>query len=140
MAPVHLFRVIVSVTDIDEAAGFYSALFETPGRRVSPGRHYFDAGAVIFACLDAESDGDDTPHCPNPEPVYFAVHDLQSFFERAKRRELIGSHVQIKTQPWGERSFYMQDPFGNPLCFVEESTRFTGESEVVEQIQEVSVS
>jgi hypothetical protein len=33
---------------------------------------------------------------------------------------------QIATRPWGERSFYTQDPFGNPLCFVDSNTLFTG--------------
>lgn len=32
----------------------------------------------------------------------------------------------IQTQPWGERSFYCADPFGNKLCFVDEKTVFTG--------------
>ena len=32
----------------------------------------------------------------------------------------------IVTQPWGERSFYAEDPFGNKLCFVDRSTLFTG--------------
>ena len=27
---------------------------------------------------------------------------------------------------WGERSFYVRDPFGNPLCFVDADTLFTG--------------
>ena len=29
-------------------------------------------------------------------------------------------------RPWGERSFYAFDPFGNGLCFVDETTVFTG--------------
>jgi len=29
-------------------------------------------------------------------------------------------------RPWGEVSFYGNDPFGNPLCFVDEETLFTG--------------
>jgi hypothetical protein len=33
---------------------------------------------------------------------------------------------QIATRPWGERSFYLHDPFGNPLCFVDSRTLFTG--------------
>jgi len=33
---------------------------------------------------------------------------------------------RIETRPWGERSFYMKDLFGNPLCFVDEQTVFTG--------------
>ena len=33
---------------------------------------------------------------------------------------------QIATRPWGERSFYVHDPFGNPLCFVDAGSLFTG--------------
>ena len=32
----------------------------------------------------------------------------------------------IAVRPWGERSFYAEDPWGNPLCFVEEGTVYTG--------------
>jgi hypothetical protein len=32
----------------------------------------------------------------------------------------------IARRRWGEVSFYAQDPFGTRLCFVEESTKFTG--------------
>ena len=32
----------------------------------------------------------------------------------------------IVVRPWGERSFYAADPFGNGLCFVDEKTLFTG--------------
>jgi len=32
-------------------------------------------------------------------------------------------------RPWGERSFYAHDPFGNPLCFVDATTIFTGKVE-----------
>ncbi|HEY5096249.1 MAG TPA: hypothetical protein VII69_14140 [Candidatus Eremiobacteraceae bacterium] len=31
----------------------------------------------------------------------------------------------IVTRPWGERSFYVVDPYGNGLCFVDETTLFT---------------
>jgi hypothetical protein len=30
------------------------------------------------------------------------------------------------TRPWGERSFYVKDPWGNGLCFVDEKTIYTG--------------
>jgi len=33
---------------------------------------------------------------------------------------------QIAVRPWGEWSFYLSDPFGNPLCFVDAATLFTG--------------
>lgn len=32
----------------------------------------------------------------------------------------------MNVRPWGERSFYCRDPFGNGLCFVDEKTLFTG--------------
>ena len=32
----------------------------------------------------------------------------------------------IVVRPWGERSFYVEDPWKNPLCFVEEGTVYTG--------------
>ena len=32
----------------------------------------------------------------------------------------------IVVRPWGERSFYAEDPTGNPLCFVDDRTLFTG--------------
>jgi hypothetical protein len=35
---------------------------------------------------------------------------------------------RIAVRPWGERSFYLHDPFGNPLCFVDARTLFTGAS------------
>jgi len=33
---------------------------------------------------------------------------------------------QIAVRPWGEWSFYLSDPFGKPLCFVDAATLFTG--------------
>jgi hypothetical protein len=34
---------------------------------------------------------------------------------------------EVAVQSWGERSFYARDPFGNPICFVDSGTLFTGE-------------
>jgi predicted enzyme related to lactoylglutathione lyase len=123
----HLFRVILPVSDIEAAAAFYSSLLEMPGTRVSGGRHYFDCGGTILACYDALADSDPEPLGPNPEHVYFGVDDLDAALDRAKQvgcRDL----TEIKIQPWGERSFYARDPFGNPICFVDSQTLFTGET------------
>ena len=97
-----------------------------PGVRVSGGRHYFDCGGTILACFDPRGDGDDWDARPNPDHVYFAVDDLEAVFDRAKRAGCRKIEEQIKTRPWGERSFYATDPFGNKLCFVDSSTVFTG--------------
>lgn len=32
----------------------------------------------------------------------------------------------IVVRPWGERSFYAEDPWKNPLCFVEDGTVYKG--------------
>src|SRR3954465_9402829 len=46
-----LFRVIVPVSDLETAAGFYSRLLGLEGRSVGGGRQYFDCGPVILAVL-----------------------------------------------------------------------------------------
>jgi hypothetical protein len=37
---------------------------------------------------------------------------------------LVGGDINVR--PWGERSFYADDPWGNPLCFVEAGTVYAG--------------
>jgi hypothetical protein len=32
----------------------------------------------------------------------------------------------VVMRPWGERSFYVEDPWANPLCFVEAGTTYPG--------------
>ena len=120
-----LFRVILPVSNIDDAALFYGKLLEHPGQRVSEGRHYFDCGGVILACFDPSRE-DGYRARPNPEQIYFAVGDLKAVFARARTLGCREIDDQIKTQPWGERSFYFVDPFGNQICFVDEKTVFTG--------------
>lgn len=121
-----IFRVILPVSDIEMAAAFYGVLLGESGRRVSAGRHYFDCGGVILACFDPRADGDDFDARPNPDHVYFAVKDLEAVFERARCLNCMQIDTNIARRPWGERSFYAKDPFGNPICFVDEQTIFTG--------------
>jgi len=126
--------VILPVDDIERAATFYRTLFEQDGFRVSSGRHYFDCGGVILALYDPNADGDTQNPRPNFEHVYFAVADLDATYQRAERIGGLSTEIgdgklpmgAIARRPWGERSFYMHDPFGNPLCFVDEATLFTG--------------
>ena len=33
--------------------------------------------------------------------------------------------AKVIERPWGERSFYVTDPWGNELCFVQEGTLYT---------------
>ena len=132
MSP-RLFRFILPVSDIERAAAFYEQALGIPGRRVSPGRHYFDCEGTILACFDPAADGDSYVARPNPEYVYFAVDDLEARYGAVQEaggslsnEELHGPMGEIATRPWGERSFYFDDPFGNKICFVDRSTMFTG--------------
>jgi catechol 2,3-dioxygenase-like lactoylglutathione lyase family enzyme len=129
-----LYRVILPVQDIERAAKFYAALLGLDGMRISGGRHYFDCGGVILALYDPRADGDLVDPRPNFEHAYFAVADLESVYQRAERLGGLSTKTgdgnlpmgKIAQRPWRERSFYMHDPFGNPLCFVDETTLFTG--------------
>jgi catechol 2,3-dioxygenase-like lactoylglutathione lyase family enzyme len=118
--------VIVQVDDIERAAELYASLLGVPGRRVSPGRHYFDCGGTLLACFDPRSDGDDFDARPNPGHLYFSVGDLEGVYERAKRLDGCRITDAIAKRPWGETSFYLRDPFGHRICFVAAGTEFTG--------------
>ncbi len=126
MTNFELYRIILPVTDIEEAASFYSKLFQQDGELVSYGRHYFKLGKMIIACLDSKSDGREAEHIPNPEYIYFAVDDLNTVHHHAKTLPFKHCDPEIKTRPWGETSFYTIDPWGNKLCFVQSETRFLG--------------
>jgi catechol 2,3-dioxygenase-like lactoylglutathione lyase family enzyme len=133
MPETRLFRVILPVADIDSDAQFYASLLGQPGQRVSPGRHYFACGGVILALYSPKADGDARSPRPNFDHVYFAVEDLEDIHGRAKQLGALSTETgdghlpmgEIATRPWGERSFYLRDPFGNPLCFVDSRTLFT---------------
>lgn len=126
--PVNLYRVILPVTDIERAASFYADLLTTEGERVSPGRHYFECGSTILACFDPRADGDAFDSRPNQGHLYFSCPDLDAAHERASSAGCRSLDASPATMPWGERCFYGEDPFGNPFCFVDDSTCFTGES------------
>jgi catechol 2,3-dioxygenase-like lactoylglutathione lyase family enzyme len=127
-----LFRVILQVADLDQAADFYSKLLGTNGRRIHRAeRHYFDCGPVILALVDPKAHGGEQK--PNVDNVYFAVPDLEEIHARARQLGCLSKEVvheesagDIVTRPWGERSFYVADPWLNSLCFVDEKTVFMG--------------
>lgn len=131
MPGTRLFRVILQVGDLATAAGFYTSLLGIDGRAVGGGRIYFDCGDVTLALLDPTSAG--MKPQPNPDEVYFAVDDVDAVHERAKRLDGVSVGTvhgdpagDVVTRPWGERSFYVRDPWGNRLCFVDAKTVFTG--------------
>ena len=135
MADFALFRVILPVGDLEAAVRFYSALLDQPGMRVSGGRHYFRCGAVTLAVYSPAGDGDSTHPRANFGHVYFSTADLEASYKRAQLAGGLSREIgdgglpmgEIARRPWGERSFYVDDPFGNPLCFVEEATIYRGQ-------------
>lgn len=129
-----LFRVILPVSDIGRAAEFYEKVLGAKGFRVSEGRHYFDCGGVILACFDPKADGDGYEPRPLSEWLYISVDNIEASYEacRAAGATFATDDVhgdpagQIAKRPWGERSFYIHDPFGNKVCFVDAATVFKG--------------
>jgi hypothetical protein len=72
--------------------------------------------------VDVSSLGE--PH-PAAKALYFTVNDLEAAHGRAKSLHCLSSEDVhdapgggIVVRPWGERSFYVLDPWKNPLCFV----------------------
>ena len=134
MPSTRLYRVIMPVDEIESAAHFYATLLNLPGARISPGRHYFACGDVTLALYSPRTDGDARSPRPNFDHVYFAVDDLEEAYGRARLVGGLATEIgdgqlpmgEIAVRPWGERSFYLRDPFGNPLCFVDSRTLFTG--------------
>jgi catechol 2,3-dioxygenase-like lactoylglutathione lyase family enzyme len=134
MTQCDLYRVIVPAGDLDVSRSFYVTLLDSPGMPVSGGRHYFFAGPVVLAVYSPAGDGDpETPHA-NFGHIYLAVDDLEAFYSRAKALDCLDPATgdgrlamgEIAVRPWGERSFYAHDPFGNPLCLVDAATLFKG--------------
>jgi predicted enzyme related to lactoylglutathione lyase len=125
-----LFRINVEVGDLNQAAEFYGRLLGLDGRRQAGSRCYFTCGPVTLQVVDVSSVG--TPH-PAPKALYFTVKDLDAVFARAQalgclaREDVHGvSSSAISVRPWGERSFYVEDRWQNPLCFVEAGTVYPG--------------
>jgi uncharacterized glyoxalase superfamily protein PhnB len=126
---MNLYRIIFPVNDIDKAANFYSDIFEQNGQRVSTGRHYFDLGGTILAIYDPIADGDKiiqhwTFH--ENQYIYIATDNLETVHQKFKNSNSKYVDKSIETMPWGEKLFYANDPFGNPICFVDSKTIFTG--------------
>jgi predicted enzyme related to lactoylglutathione lyase len=122
-----LFRLNIEVGDIGRAKAFYETLLALEGRPQMGGRCYFAAGPVTLQVVQAE-----TPHTA-AKALYFVVADIEAAHRRASDLGCLSPDRvhgepagQPVVRPWGERSFYADDPWGNPLCFVEAGTIYAG--------------
>ena len=121
------FRLNIEVGNLDQAIDFYSKLLDLQGRKQPGSRVYYNAGAVTLQVVQVQQ-----PHTA-AKALYFTLKDLDAAFERAKELGCLSQETVhdapgggIVVRPWGERSFYAEDPWKNPLCFVEEGTVYTG--------------
>ena len=122
-----LFRLNVEVGDAETAAAFYGSLFGGAPRPQPGARVYVAAGPVTLQVVAVP-----TPH-PAAKALYFAVADLDGVHARAEDLGCLSPGDvhdtpagQPVVRPWGERSFYCDDPWGNPLCFVDAGTIYAG--------------
>lgn len=128
--PPKIFRITLEVSNLDEACAFYMKLLGIEGKRHPGSRHYFDCGGVILAVLDPTLGG--LKPTPGAKSLYFAVDELEPYHARAKQLGALAPFKvhgeaagDIVKRPWGERSFYVTDKWGNELCFVQEGTLYT---------------
>jgi predicted enzyme related to lactoylglutathione lyase len=124
------FRLNIEVSDLESAISFYTTLLGVEGRKQAGSRCYFQCGPVTLQVLDVSSVG--KPHAA-AKALYFTVNDLEAAYERAKSLHCLSREEVhdapgggIVVRPWGERSFYAEDPWMNPLCFVEAGTVYAG--------------
>ena len=124
------FRLNIEVGDLEVAVSFYSKLLGIQGRKQAGSRCYFNCGPVTLQVLDVSSVREPQRL---PKALYFTVSDLEAAHERAVSLKCVSrENVHdapgggIVVRPWGERSFYVEDPWKNPLCFVEEGTVYAG--------------
>jgi catechol-2,3-dioxygenase len=124
---LRLFRLNIEVGALEPAAAFYSELLGQETRPQAGGRVYLSAGGVTLQILETSA-----PHAA-AKALYFATSDLDALHARAARLGCLSQEQvhgapagQPAVRPWGERSFYAEDPWGNPLCFVEEGTIYAG--------------
>ena len=123
----NFFRMNIEVGDLDAAKTFYETLFGVTGRLQAGSRFYLASGAVTFQIVAVPA-----PH-PAAKALYFTVKDLDALHARASALNALSTESvhgmnggAINVRPWGERSFYAQDPWANPLCFIEEGTTYAG--------------
>jgi catechol 2,3-dioxygenase-like lactoylglutathione lyase family enzyme len=132
----NLSMVVLPTRGLGRADAFYEELIGVDADTSVPGRHSFYCETCVLSLVDtvehARHHELPAPEFrPNPELVYFAVPDLDATWELAQKLPMdpladddVGTGIQRR--PWGERSFYARDPSGNPICFVDDTTLFTG--------------
>lgn len=129
--PVRSFHVLLDVPDIAVASAFYTRLFGSDAREIVIGRRYFHSGSLLLGLVDLSRTECDP--IVRPRKLDLTVRELEPFHERAAAMGALRDGTiqnapagEIAVRGWCERSFYVVDPFGNELCFVNEDALFNG--------------
>jgi catechol 2,3-dioxygenase-like lactoylglutathione lyase family enzyme len=128
--PPLLFRVTLEVNHLERARAFYEELLGMKGKKLPGSRVHFDCGQTVLQIADVSASG---PSHPCARSVCFAVPNLDAVHKRAKKLKCLSLELvhdrpggAIYKRPWGEKSFYADDPWFNSLCFVQTGTEDRG--------------
>lgn len=115
-----LFRIMIPVSGLDQAARFYGSLLMLDGYRVPPAMHCFPLGATLLTCYDAHADGERVLP-PSPHALYIAVgENLMQLRSRAMQLGATAVDPEPGRMPGGEAGLRLTDPWGNRLAMVDE--------------------
>lgn len=125
-----LFRVTLEVNHLERAKAFYEELLALKGRKLSGQRVHFDCGGCILEVMDVSASG---PSHPNAKSLSLSVPNLEAVHKRARKLKCLSIELvpdkaggAMHKRPWGEKSFYVDDPWFNSLCFVLAGTEYRG--------------
>lgn len=126
----HLFRVTLEVNHLERAKAFYEELLAMKARKLAGLRLHFDCGGCVLEIMDVSASG---PSHPNAKSVSLSVPNLEAVHKRARKLKCLSIELvpdkaggAMHKRPWGEKSFYVDDPWFNSLCFVQSGTEYRG--------------
>jgi catechol-2,3-dioxygenase len=125
-----LFRVCLEVNHLERAKAFYEELLALKGKKLAGQRVHFDVGGCVLEIIDVSASG---PSHPCAKSVCISVPAVDVVHKRARKLKCLSIELvqdkpggAIHVRPWGEKSFYVDDPWFNSLCFVQAGTENRG--------------
>lgn len=105
-------RLVVSVTDLERALGFYHQLLDLPATRI-PGFAFLETSTGVEVMLH------ERPAEPSDRSVAgsFRVHDVDGVVAAWAARSGVVVD-EAADQPWGERMAVVRDPDGHLVCLI----------------------
>ncbi|MFT9359352.1 VOC family protein [Acetobacter okinawensis] len=108
------------VADIKAMASFYEMVTGVSGQWLAPVFVEFVTSGATLAIGAAETvafwaEGSSEPAANRTACIEFQVQDVDAEFERLRGK--IECVCDVKTMPWGNRTFQFRDPEGNAISF-----------------------